>query len=202
MPILALTVMTGCARMVGGTALAPVAPSITTPAVDVGRIMLDPSRVRALLGADEQLTVIPTMDSATPVDLEDLAAAVPEPCRFTVADTAVFGTSFTHFHKTTYQYPPKAALLSQAAALYPDPESARRALDALVSKVSACAKSSAGPDLVTDWSADDGFVHTRAATCGRAYQIKSAVLLEVTYCGFTESDANLIVANMAHAIPD
>ncbi|ORV39594.1 hypothetical protein AWC02_19635 [Mycolicibacter engbaekii] len=194
-------VLVGCTRLVTGTALPPLAlPTVDGP-VDLNRILLETSRIRALVGVDEQLTVIPTMDSRTPTDLEGFAASLPPPCRFIFNETAVFGSAPTRFHKTTYQYPPRAALLSEGAAVYPDAESARHALDALVATVAECADSSAGPGLVRNWETDGQTLRTGAGDCGRTYRIKSVVLLEVTYCGFTESDAELVVTNMASGIP-
>lgn len=191
----------GCTRLVGGTALPPAALPAPDGAVDLGRVMLGTPRMRAIVGADEQLTVIPTMDSSSPTDIDDLAATIPPPCRFVFVETAVFGSAPTRFHKTTYQYPPKAAMVSEGAAVYPDAETAHHALDALVATVAECADTSAGPGLVSDWDADDESLRTHAGDCGRAYQVKSVVLLEVTYCGFSGSDADLVVANMASAVP-
>jgi len=191
----------GCTRLIGGAALPPATPPVPDGVVDVGRVMLETSRMRGITGADEQLTIIPTMDSTFPVDIDELAATLPPPCRFVYAETAVFGTGFTRFHKTTYQYPPKGALISEGAAAYPDPESARQAFDALVGSVAECADSPAGPNLVGDQTVDDWSLHTRPGNCGRAYLLKSAVLLEVTHCGFSESVADLVMTNMAAGVP-
>jgi len=201
-PIWAVTTaVVGCTRLVDGTALPPVALPTAAGVVDLGRIMLGTSRMRALVGADEHLTIIPTMDSSSPTDIDDLATTIPPPCRFIFAETAVFGSTATRFHKTTYQYPPKAAMVSEGAAVYPDAESAHHALDALAARVAECADTSAGPGLVAEWAAGDETLRTHAGDCGRAYRVKSVVLLEVTYCGFSESDADLVVANMASAVP-
>ncbi|MGV0625261.1 sensor domain-containing protein [Mycolicibacter minnesotensis] len=194
-PICAVAAVVGCTRLVGGTAL-PLAPS-STDGADLSRIMLDTPRIRALVGADEQLTIIPTMDSPAPADIDELAATVPPPCRFIFAETAVFGTRHTRFRKITFQYPPNAAIISQAAAIYPDPQTARQTLDALAATVAACADSPAGTKLVGDWAADPETLRSGAGACGSAYQLKSVVLLEVTYCGFTSSDADLVLTNMA-----
>lgn len=193
--------LVGCTRLVDGTALPLVALPVPVGAVDLSRIMLGTPRMRAIVGADERLTVIPTMDSSAPTDIDDLAATVPPPCRFIFAETAVFGSAATRFHKTTYQYPPKAAMVSEGAAVYPDPATARQALAALVNVVVECADTSAGPGLVSDWDSDEDSLRTQAGDCGRSYLVKSVVLLEVTYCGFSESDAELVVTNMAAAVP-
>ncbi|MGB3474670.1 MAG: sensor domain-containing protein [Mycobacterium sp.] len=201
-PIWAVTAaVVGCTRLVDGTALPPVVLPAPTGVVDLGRIMLGTPRMRAIVGADEQLTVIPTMDSSSPTDIDDLAATIPPPCRFIFAETAVFGSAATRFHKTTYQYPPKAALVSEGAAVYPDTEAAHHALDTLVNTVAECADTAAGPGLVSDWDSDEESLRTHAGACGRAYQVKSVVLLEVTYCGFSQADAALVVTNMASAVP-
>lgn len=202
MPVWAvMAAVVGCTRVVGGAALPPAGPLTPDDGVDLGRVILDTPRMRAIVGADEQLTIIPTMDSSAPADIDELAATIPAPCRFIFVETAVFGAAPTRFHKTTYQYPPKGALVSEGAAVYPDAESARRALDALSATVAECADTPAGPGLISDWASDEESLRTRAGDCGRAYQVKSVVLLEVTYCGFSESDADLVLVNMAAGIP-
>nr|WP_234786562.1 sensor domain-containing protein [Mycolicibacter sinensis] len=200
MGAVAATVL-GCTRFVGGTALAPVVAPVPDGAVRVGAILLDTSRMRGITGTDEDLTIIPTMDSIAPVDIDELAATVSPPCRFVFTETAVFGSGYTQFRKTTYQYPPKGALISEGAAAYPDPQFARRAFDELVATVAGCAGSPVGPKMVGDWGADEQSLHTRPGECGRAYLLKAVVLLEVTHCGFSESIADLVVTNMAAAVP-
>lgn len=190
-----------CTRLVGGLGLPPAVPPPADGAVNVGRIVLDTPRMRSITGAGEELTIIPTMDSTAPVDIDELAATVPPPCRFVFDETAVFGSAFTQFRKTTYQYPPKGALISEGAAAYPDPESARQAFDALVETVAGCADSPAGPHLVGNQSVDEWSLRTGAGSCGRTYLLKSTVLLEVTHCGFSESVADLVVTNMATGVP-
>lgn len=194
----------GCTRLVGGAALPPatVLPGrLPTAGVDVARILLDTPRLRGITGTDEQLTIIPTMDSTSPVDIDALAATVPPPCRFVYAETAVYGTGIAQFHKTTYQYPPRGALIAEGAAAYPDAEVARRAFDALVATVTGCADDPAGRTLVGQWGVDGPSLHTRAGRCGSDYRVTAAVLLEVTFCGFSESVSQLVIANMAAAVP-
>ncbi|OMC13629.1 hypothetical protein A5735_11995 [Mycolicibacter heraklionensis] len=195
------SVLVGCTRLVDGTALPLVPLPVPVGAVDLSRIMLGTPRIRAIVCADERLTIIPTMDSSSPTDIDDLAATVPPPCRFIFAETAVFGAAATRFHKTTYQFPPKAAMVSEGAAVYPDPATARQALAALVDVVGECADTSAGPGLVSDWESDEESLRTHAGDCGRSYLVKSVVMLEATYCGFSESDAELVVTNMAAGVP-
>ncbi|MEZ0384389.1 sensor domain-containing protein [Mycobacterium sp. pW045] len=202
LPLCVITAaVAGCTRFVGGAALGPVLPPESDGAVHVGTILLDTGRMRGITGTDEDLTIIPTMDSTAPVDIDELAATVSPPCRFVFDETAVFGSAFTQFRKTTYQYPPKGALISEAAAAYPDPESARQAFDALVETVAGCADSPAGPHLVGNQSVDEWSLRTGAGSCGRTYLLKSTVLLEVTHCGFSESVAELVVTNMAAGVP-
>lgn len=191
----------GCTRLVGGEALQPLTPLTPDGAVNAGRIMLDTPRMRAITGAGEELTIIPTMESSAPVDIDELAAAVPPQCRFVYAETAVVGTGFTQFRKTTYQYPPNPGLISEGVTVYPDPDSARHAFEALTAAVAECADSPQGPGLVGDWTADEQRLHTRPGACGRSYLLKSVVLLEVTHCGFSESVADLVVTNLAAGVP-
>lgn len=169
--------------------------------VDVEYIMLDTGQMRGITGASEQLTIIPTMDAKSPVDIDPLADTIPASCRFVYAETATFGTETTQFHKTTFQYPPKAALISEAAAAYRDADAARRTFDALVRTVAGCADSSPGRTLVGDWEADEQSLHTRRGRCGTDYRLKSAVLLEVTFCGFPRSVSEIVITNLADRTP-
>jgi hypothetical protein len=196
-----IAAVASCSRVVGGTALPLAAPPTSDGGVQLGRIMLGTARMRAILGADEQLSIIPTMDSGSPTDIDDLAATVPPPCHFIFADTEVFGSATTHFHKTTYQYPPQAAMISEGAAVYPDADASHHAFDALLAAVAGCADTAAGPGLVGEWAGDEQSLHTSAGACGRAYQLKSVVLLEVTYCGFSPSDSDLVLTNLAANVP-
>ncbi|HET9875533.1 MAG TPA: sensor domain-containing protein [Mycobacterium sp.] len=196
--------LVGCTRLVSGAAELPPTgtPGPMLPAgVDVEKIMLDSPRMRAIAGAGEEMTIIPSMDAKSPVDVDPLAATVPSECRFVYAETATFGTGFTQFHKITFQYPPRGALISEGAAAYPDPDTARRAFDVLVATVSGCADSSAGAMLVGEWDAGAGSLQTRTGRCGRDYRVKSAALLEVTFCGFPQSVADLVMTNMAAGVP-
>ncbi|MGH3563734.1 MAG: sensor domain-containing protein, partial [Mycobacterium sp.] len=151
----AATMLLGCTRLVGGVAQLPPTetPGPMLPAgVDVDQIMLDQAQMRGITGAGQDLTIIPTMDGKSPVDIDPLADTVPPECRFVYAETATFGTEITQFHKTTFQDPPEGALISEGAAAYPDVGTARHAFDALVATVGDCADSSAGAMLVGDWS--------------------------------------------------
>lgn len=197
-------VLLGCTRMIGGAAQLPLTElpgQLSAAELNVDRVLLDTSRMRGITGADERLTIIPTMDSESPVDIDQLAATVPPSCRFVYAETAVYGTGMAQFHKTTYQYPPQGGLIAEGAAVYADADAARRAFDALVAVVSECADDPAGALLVGEWDADAQSLRTRAGRCGSDYRLKATVLLEVTSCGFGESVSELVIANMAAAVP-
>ncbi|BBZ48803.1 hypothetical protein MHEI_05200 [Mycobacterium heidelbergense] len=149
-----------CTRVVDGTALPGFGPAAKgVHGVNVDTILLDQSRMRAITGAGEHLTIIPSMDGNRPVDIDALADTTPRECRFLYAETATFGPDVDEFHKTTYQDPPDGALISEGAAAYRDVDTARRAFGALVSAVGDCAGVSAGPSLVGDWSANATSLH-------------------------------------------
>jgi hypothetical protein len=189
-----------CTRVVGGAGL-PAPSAEAGSGIDVDRVLLDQSRMKAITGADDHLTVIPTMDGKSPIDLDALAEMVPAACRFVYAETATFGPEVESFHKTTFQYPPRGALISEGAAGYHDAGAARRALEALVLTVEGCATISDGALFVGDWHADEQSLHTRSGDCGRAYRVKSTVLLEVTFCGFPASVSDIVLANIAANVP-
>src|ERR1700712_5025610 len=92
---LAMTVVVAaCTREVGGS---PALPYTETPgpvvvlAADADDLMLDPAQMRAITGAGNTLTAIPSMDGKYPVDIDVLARGVPQPCRFIFAETETFG---------------------------------------------------------------------------------------------------------------
>lgn len=200
----AATTLVGCTRLVGGAAELPPterAGPMLPAGIDIEHVMLDIGQMRGITGAGEQLTIIPSMDTKSPVDIDPLAETVPAPCRFVYAETATFGTDTTQFHKIAFQYPPKAALISEAVAAYHDAGSARRAFDTLVSTVSDCADSAPGPALVGDWDADEQSLHIQIGRCASDYRLKSAVLLEVATCGFAKSVSELVITNLADRVP-
>ena len=133
-----------CTRMVDGAAVPGFGAGPIFSGIDVDRVLLDQSRMQAITGADEHLTIIPSMDGKSPVDIDTLAKTAPPQCRFVYADTATFGPDIEAFHKTTFQYPPRGGLISEGAAAYRDADTARHAFDALVTTVRSCADSSAG----------------------------------------------------------
>jgi hypothetical protein len=191
-----------CTRVVDGAAVAPFGTEPIIAGVDVDKVLLDQSRMRAITGGGEHLTIIPSMDGKSPVDVDTLATMAPPQCRFVYADTATFGPDIEEFHKTTYQYPPGGGLISEGAAAYRDATTARHAFDALVATVRTCADSSAGAGFVGNWSADDDSLQTRPGDCGRDYRVKSVVLMEVTFCGFPDSVSTIVITNIAANVPD
>jgi hypothetical protein len=192
---------TACTRVVDGTVAAEFGSAASLSGVDVERVLLDQSRMQAITGGDEHLTIIPSMDATSPVDIDTLAHTAPPECRFVYAETATFGPDIEAFHKTTFQDPPHGGLISEGAAAYRDADTARRAFGTLVTTVRSCADSSAGLGLVGAWKADDRSLQTRPGDCGRDYLLKSVVLVEVTYCGFPESVSTIVISNIAANLP-
>jgi hypothetical protein len=197
----AALVAAACTRVVGGAAVPAFGRLGPLSGVDVDEVLLDQSRMRAITGTGDDLTIIPSMDGKQLVDLDSLAQTAPRQCRFFYADTATFGVDVEQFHKTTFQYPPKRALISEGAAGYRDVDTARRSFDTLVTTVEHCATTSSGWLLVGEWSAQDDSLHTRPGACGRDYRVKSVVLVEVTFCGFPESVPDIVMTNITAKVP-
>lgn len=189
-----------CTRVVDGVGVAAF-PGTLASGVDVDAILLDQSRMQAITGGGEHLTIIPSMDGKSPVDIDTLAQKAPPPCRFVYAETATFGPDIEEFHKTTFQYPPHGGLISEGAAAYRDAGTAQHAFDVLVSTVQDCSTTSDGSIYVGDWHADAQSLRTRPGNCGRDYRLKSVVLVEVTFCGFPESVSDIVIANIAANVP-
>lgn len=190
---------TACSRVVGGVAMS--GSGIAPNGFDVGRVLLDQSRMQAITGGGEHLTIIPSMDATSPVDIDTLAQTAPPACRFVYAETATFGPDVETFHKTTFQDPPHGGIISEGAAAYHDSDTARHAFGALVNTVRNCAGNSSGYGLVGEWNADDRSLETRPGDCGRDYLLKSVVLMEVTYCGFPDSVSTIVISNLAANVP-
>src|SRR5215212_9095578 len=113
----AVLVAVGCAQTVGGRALRAV-PGIddgSLSPVDVETLMLDQSQMRAITGAGDDLTIIPSMDGKVPVDIDQLAKTAPPQCQWIFEETQTFGPDVEEFHKTTFQNPPRAGLISEGA---------------------------------------------------------------------------------------
>jgi hypothetical protein len=168
--------------------------------VDVDAVLLEQSQMRAITGGGDDLTVIPSMDGKSPVDVTVFADRVPRQCRWIFAETQTFGPDVEEFHKTTYQNPPRGALISQGAAGYLDAATAHRALDGVIGLVEACGSSTSG--YVGDWTATGDSVRTRTSSeCGRDYRLKSAVLVEVTFCAYPASVPDIVMTNIVARIP-
>ncbi len=198
----AVVLTAACTRVVDGTALPGFgAPRRAVQGVDVDKILLDQSRMQAITGAGEHLTIIPSMDGTTPVDIDALAGTAPRECRFIYAETATFGSDVEEFRKTTFQDPPGGALISEGAAAYRDADTARRAFVALVNAVADCAGGSAGQLYVGDWNADAGSLHLQPGGCGRDYRVLSVAMVEVTFCGFPQSVSDIVMTNIAANVP-
>ncbi|MBX5487037.1 hypothetical protein MHAS_00920 [Mycolicibacterium hassiacum DSM 44199] len=200
----AALLLTGCSHTVTGVATRAI-PGIDDDSrspVDVETVMLDQSQMRAITGAGEELSIIPSMDAKSPVDIELLADTAPPQCRWFFAETQVFGPDVEEFHKTTFQHPPKGGLISQAAAAYRTPEQARGAFTDLVAAVQACHATDHGSLLVGDWDATADALTTRAGACGRDYRVKSVVLAEVTFCRFPASAPELVLTNILKSVPE
>jgi hypothetical protein len=193
--------VTACTRTVAGTGVPGFGAGSNPTGVDVEQVLLDQSRMRAIAGADEHLTIIPSMDGNAPVDIDTLAKTAPPQCRFVFADTATFGPDIEAFHKTTFQYPPRGGLISEGAAAYRNADTASQAFGALVATVRDCADSSGGPGFVGTWNADERSLQTRPGACGRNYLVKSMVLMEVTFCGFPDSVPTTVITNIAANVP-
>lgn len=198
----AALLVAACTRVVGGTAVSAFGvASRGAQGVSVDAILLNQSRMQAITGAGRHLTIVPSMDDTSPVDINALADTTPRECRFLFAETATFGPDVEEFHKTTFQDPPDAALISEGAAAYRDAATARRAFGALVTTVGDCADGSAGELFVGDWKADADSLHMRPGGCGRDYRVLSVALLEVTFCGFPQSVSDIVMTNIAANVP-
>ena len=195
--------MTGCAHTTACTAVRSV-PGIDDDSrspVDVDTVLLEQSQMRAITGAGDDLTIIPSMDGKWPVDIGQLADTAPPQCRWYFTETQTFGPEIEEFHKTTYQYPPRGALISQGAAAYRDPETARRAFDGLTGLVDDCGSTTSGSVFVGDWTTSTDTVSTRTGDCGRDYRLKSVVLVEVTFCAFPANVPDIVVTNILANVP-
>jgi hypothetical protein len=198
----AVLLIAACTRVVGGTAVPAFgAAHRGVQGVNVDAILLDQPRMQAITGAGQHLTIIPTMDGTSLVDIDALADKTPQECRFLFAETATFGPDVQEFHKTTFQDPPDGALISEGAAAYGDAATARRAFGALVTTVGSCADGSDGQLFVGEWTADANSLHMRPGGCGRDYRVTSVALLEVTFCGFAQSVSDIVMTNIVANVP-
>jgi hypothetical protein len=201
----ATVMLVGCAHTVSGHAVGPI-PGIDDDSlspIDVETLMLDQSQMRAITGAGDDLTIIPTMDEKVPVDIEQLAKTTPAQCQWFFEETQTFGADVEEFHKTTFQNPPRGALISEGVAAYRDSATARRAFSGLVDLVNGCASTTLGSMFVGDWTATADSLQTRAGNgCGRDYRVKNVVLVEVTACQFPASVPDIVMTNILAKVPD
>jgi PknH-like extracellular domain len=180
----ALTLVSGCTHIVGGIALMPPAEGPYLNGMDVDRLLLTTAELRDLTGAGLDLNGVPGMDSKQTVDDDLLVGSAPPECRFVFLESAIFGPDVKQFHKTSFQTPPKQALLSEAAAAYLDADTALRAFGNITELVKSCGATSSG--YVYDWTADQETLRAESfGNCGRIYRLQSTVLVEVTYCGYS-----------------
>jgi len=194
----------GCSQSVTGTAMRAV-PGLDEDSlspVDVETVVLDQSQMRAITGAGEDLSIIPSMDGKIPVDIDPLVKGAPPQSEWLFADTQTFGPDVEEFHKTTFQNPPDGAQISEAVAAYRDPGTARSAFDGLVALVDDCGSTTLGQALVGEWTVAADTLKTRPGACGRDYRVKSVVLVEVTFCHFPGSVPDIVMTNILANVPD
>ncbi|MBV8966943.1 MAG: sensor domain-containing protein [Mycobacteriaceae bacterium] len=189
----------GCARLVGGVPLMPPAQGPYLDGMDVDELLLTTSELRDLTGAGPDLNGVPGMDSAQAVDDDLLADSAPPECQFVFRESTVFGPDVKQFHETSFQTPPKQALLSEAAAAYLDTDTALRTFDNVADLVKTCGSTDSGYAYVYDWTADSQTVRAESfGDCGRTYRLQSTVLIEVTYCGYhSHVIADLVATRIA-----
>jgi hypothetical protein len=200
----AALVVSGCSQTVGGHAVKAVSgmDDESLSPVDVETVMLDLSRMQAITGAGDDLTIIPSMDGKVPVDIDQLAKTAPAQCQWVFEETQIFGREVEEFHKTTFQYPPAGGLISEGAAAYRDPATARRAFDGLVALADGCGATPLGAMFVGEWSSTPDSLQMRPGNgCGRDYRLKNVVLVEVTSCAFPESVPDIVMTNILVNVP-
>ena len=116
--------------------------------------MLDQAQMRAITGAGEDLTIVPEHGRQDPVDVSDLMNGTPQECKWYFAETQTFGSDVEEFHKTTFQDPPDGGLISEGAAAYRDPDTARHAFADFVGRVYDCGATALGSTFIGEWTAD------------------------------------------------
>ncbi|HEY9267720.1 MAG TPA: sensor domain-containing protein, partial [Mycobacterium sp.] len=75
------------------------------------------------------------------------------------------------------------------------------AFDDLVGLIEGCGATGSGPAIVGDVTATTDTVRTRPGGCGRDYRVKSAVLVEVTFCAFPDSVPDIVMSNILANVP-
>lgn len=200
----AALLVAGCTQSISGTAVRAV-PGIDDDSlspVDVETVVLDQSQMRAITGAGDDLSIIPSMDGKIPVDVEPFVKSAPPQCEWLFAESQTFGPDVEEFHKTTFQNPPDGALISEGVAAYRNVETARAAFDSLVGRVDGCGSTTLGPTLVGEWTASGETLSMRPGDCGRDYRVKSVVLVEVTFCRFPGSVPGIVMTNILANVPE
>src|SRR3954468_9033565 len=195
----------GCAQTIPGTATraAPGIDEESHSPIDVESVMRDEGQMRAITGAGDNLTIVPSMDGKIPVDVSDLMNGTPHECQWYFAETQTFGPEVEEFHKTTFQNPPDGGLISEGAAAYRDPETARHAFADLIGRVYDCGSTGLGSTFIGEWTADADTLRMRSTgTCGRDYRIKNVVLAEISFCSFPESIPGIIMTNIMDKVPN
>ncbi|MGX9790683.1 sensor domain-containing protein [Mycobacterium sp. MMS18-G62] len=201
----AAVIVAGCTHTVSGhaTRSAPGIDDDSLSPIDVETVMLDQSQMRAITGAGDDLTIIPSMDAKVPVDIDQLAKTTPPQCQWFFEETRTFGAQVEEFHKTTFQDPPRGAQISEGVAGYRDSATAQGAFSDLVHLVDGCASTTFGPMFVGEWTATADSLQTRADNgCGRDYRVKNVVLVEVTSCQFPGSVPDIVMTNILAKVPD
>ncbi|MBB2991510.1 hypothetical protein FHR72_002995 [Mycolicibacterium iranicum] len=199
----AAIVAAGCTQTVEGTAVRPI-PGIDDDSrspVDVDTVLLGRAQMQAITGAGEDLTPIPGTDSKFPVDIDFLMRTVPPQCEWLYAETQVFGADVEEFHKSMYQNPPGGGLISQAAAGYRDSETAQQVFASMVGQIQGCGATDSGRAMVGEVTATTDAVQTRPGGCGRDYRVKSAVMVEITFCAFPDSVPDIVMTNILANVP-
>jgi hypothetical protein len=143
------------------------------------------------------------MDGKFPVDVGHLIDATPPECQWYFAETQTFGADFEEFHKTTFQNPPDGGLISEGAAAYRDPQTARNAFADLIGLTYDCGSTTLGSTFIGEWTADSDTLRMRSVgACGRDYRVKSVVLVEVSFCAFPYSVPDMVMTNIMAKVPD
>jgi hypothetical protein len=200
--VCAAVLTAACTSVVTGDAVrsAPTVGEHPRSPVDVDGVLLEQSQMRTITGAGDGLTVIPSMDGKSPVDIDVFADRVPPQCAWIFAETQTFGSDTEQFHKTTYQNPPQGALISQGAAAYRDLATARGEFEVLAGRVVDCATTTS--TFVRDWTTTGNAIHVMTnGECGRDYRLKSVVLVEVTFCAYPASVPDTVLTSILERIP-
>lgn len=195
---------TACTQQITGTAVPNASETVGAPAppVTAGTLLLGVERIRAITGGGDDLNIIPTMDTTSPVDIDPLVESGPPECALVFAETAVFGREWASFHKTTYQYPPESGIISEAAAIYADADRAGAEFRKLGSRLFTCSATDFGSIYLGETSDGESELHTRpAGDCGRDYRLVASALIEVTFCGFPDSVSEIVIANIVKKVP-